>query len=75
MGGYGALRNGLKYTDTFSHIVCLSGAPDDERCRMQQTVSVCCILFFCISKNEKYENKTGVWKKACGRKAGYSKDM
>lgn len=26
MGGYGALRNGLKYADTFSHIVCLSGA-------------------------------------------------
>lgn len=49
--------------------------PDDERCRMQQTVSVCCILFFCILKNEKNENKTGVWKKACGRKAGYSKDM
>lgn len=26
MGGYGALRNGLKYSDTFSHIICLSGA-------------------------------------------------
>lgn len=26
MGGYGAVRNGLKYHDTFSHIVCLSGA-------------------------------------------------
>ena len=26
MGGYGALRNGLKYSDTFSHILCFSGA-------------------------------------------------
>lgn len=26
MGGYGALRNGLKYCDTFSHIIALSGA-------------------------------------------------
>ena len=26
MGGFGALRNGLKYSDTFSHIACLSGA-------------------------------------------------
>ncbi len=26
MGGYGALRNGLKYCDTFSHIISLSGA-------------------------------------------------
>lgn len=26
MGGYGAVRNGLKYHDTFSHIICLSGA-------------------------------------------------
>ena len=26
MGGFGALRSGLKYTETFSHIVCLSGA-------------------------------------------------
>lgn len=26
MGGYGALRNGLKYHETFSHIACLSGA-------------------------------------------------
>ncbi len=26
MGGYGALRNGLKYCDTFSHVVSLSGA-------------------------------------------------
>ena len=26
MGGFGALRNGLKYSDTFSHIVVLSGA-------------------------------------------------
>lgn len=24
MGGYGALRNGLKYADVFSHVVCLS---------------------------------------------------
>lgn len=28
MGGYGALRNGLKYSDTFSHIVALSSAVD-----------------------------------------------
>lgn len=26
MGGFGALRNGLKYSDTFSHIIALSGA-------------------------------------------------
>lgn len=26
MGGYGAVRNGLKYSDTFGCIVCLSGA-------------------------------------------------
>ncbi len=26
MGGYGALRNGLKYQDTFSHIIALSAA-------------------------------------------------
>lgn len=26
MGGYGALRNGLKYSDTFGHIAALSGA-------------------------------------------------
>lgn len=26
MGGYGALRNGMKYADTFSHVVCLSSA-------------------------------------------------
>lgn len=26
MGGFGAIRNGLKYYDTFSHIICLSGA-------------------------------------------------
>ncbi len=26
MGGYGAMRNGLKYSDTFGCIVCLSGA-------------------------------------------------
>ncbi len=26
MGGYGALRNGLKYHDTFGYISCLSGA-------------------------------------------------
>lgn len=26
MGGFGALRNGLKYSDTFGYIVCLSGA-------------------------------------------------
>lgn len=26
MGGYGAMRNGLKYCDTFSHIIALSGA-------------------------------------------------
>ncbi|MCD7739088.1 MAG: esterase family protein [Lachnospiraceae bacterium] len=26
MGGFGALRNGLKYADTFSHIISLSGA-------------------------------------------------
>ena len=26
MGGFGALRNGLKYHRTFSHIACLSGA-------------------------------------------------
>lgn len=26
MGGFGALRNGLKYSDTFGSIVCLSGA-------------------------------------------------
>ncbi len=26
MGGYGAMRNGLKYSDTFSHIISLSGA-------------------------------------------------
>lgn len=26
MGGFGALRNGLKYAETFSHIACLSGA-------------------------------------------------
>lgn len=26
MGGYGALRNGLKYSDTFGYIVALSGA-------------------------------------------------
>ena len=26
MGGYGALRNGLKYSDTFGYIVNLSGA-------------------------------------------------
>lgn len=26
MGGYGALRNGLKCSDTFSHIIALSGA-------------------------------------------------
>lgn len=26
MGGYGAMRNGLKYSDTFGHIVALSGA-------------------------------------------------
>ncbi|MDD3810293.1 MAG: alpha/beta hydrolase family protein [Erysipelotrichaceae bacterium] len=26
MGGYGALRNGLKYSDTFSHIIGLSSA-------------------------------------------------
>lgn len=26
MGGYGALRNGLKYSGTFSHIIVLSGA-------------------------------------------------
>jgi putative tributyrin esterase len=26
MGGFGALRNGLKYTDTFGYIACLSGA-------------------------------------------------
>lgn len=36
MGGFGALRNGLKFADTFGHIACLSGAlhifeypPDD----------------------------------------------
>ena len=34
MGGFGALRNGLKYADTFSHIICLSGALHimDEDC-------------------------------------------
>ncbi|MFN8442578.1 MAG: alpha/beta hydrolase family protein [Caldilineaceae bacterium] len=26
MGGFGALRNGLKYVDTFGYIACLSGA-------------------------------------------------
>lgn len=26
MGGFGAMRNGLKYSDTFGSIVCLSGA-------------------------------------------------
>lgn len=26
MGGYGALHNGLRYSDTFSHIVALSSA-------------------------------------------------
>jgi len=26
MGGFGALRNGLKYADTFGYIACLSGA-------------------------------------------------
>jgi S-formylglutathione hydrolase FrmB len=26
MGGFGALRNGLKYSDTFGYIACLSGA-------------------------------------------------
>ena len=26
MGGYGAMRNGLKYSDTFSHIASFSGA-------------------------------------------------
>ncbi len=26
MGGFGAMRNGLKYSNTFSHIACLSGA-------------------------------------------------
>jgi S-formylglutathione hydrolase FrmB len=26
MGGFGALRNGLKYHDTFGYIACLSGA-------------------------------------------------
>lgn len=26
MGGFGALRNGLRYSDTFGYIVCLSGA-------------------------------------------------
>ena len=26
MGGYGALRNGMKYADTFSHVICLSSA-------------------------------------------------
>lgn len=26
MGGFGAMRNGLKYNDTFSHIISLSGA-------------------------------------------------
>ncbi|MCD8325733.1 MAG: esterase family protein [Lachnospiraceae bacterium] len=26
MGGFGAVRNGLKYADTFSHIISLSGA-------------------------------------------------
>jgi S-formylglutathione hydrolase FrmB len=36
MGGFGALRNGLKYSDTFGYIACLSGAlhifeyPPDE---------------------------------------------
>jgi S-formylglutathione hydrolase FrmB len=36
MGGFGALRNGLKYNDTFGYIACLSGAlhifeyPPDE---------------------------------------------
>lgn len=26
MGGFGAMRNGMKYSDTFSRILCLSGA-------------------------------------------------
>ena len=26
MGGFGALRNGLKYHDTFGAVICLSGA-------------------------------------------------
>lgn len=30
MGGYGALRNGLKYSDTFGYIASLSGACDLE---------------------------------------------
>lgn len=30
MGGYGAVRNGLKYHDTFGYIVCLSGALETE---------------------------------------------
>ena len=28
MGGYGAMRNGLKYHDTFGYIIALSGALD-----------------------------------------------
>ncbi len=34
MGGFGALRNGLRYPETFSHIICLSGALHimDENC-------------------------------------------
>ncbi len=28
MGGFGALRNGLKYSDTFGAVICLSGAVD-----------------------------------------------
>ena len=28
MGGFGALRNGLKYHDTFGAVICLSGAVD-----------------------------------------------
>lgn len=34
MGGYGALRNGLKYADTFGYIVSLSGA-----CHLEEMVS------------------------------------
>ena len=34
MGGFGAMRNGLKYRDTFGRIICLSGALHimDENC-------------------------------------------
>ena len=41
MGGYGAIRNGLKYHDTFGYIAGLSSAMILEKWGQQMTVLLC----------------------------------